>query len=736
MVDAKAAPKGNVTGPRAALGNHLVGQGLITVEQWEKVRGLNGRAMIQTLVQDQKVPERDLVTKLASFYHVPFIDLERFPVRAEMAEQVPQKAAMKYKIVPLQEHNGQLLVAMIDPLDLKAVDEIRFTLNRPIKGVFATPSAIQKRLEAIYGSSADDAMAGLSESLEDAEVREDDGSEEQEEDAESLARAASDSPVIKMVNGILAEAIKKGVSDIHIEPTETQLVVRYRIDGKLRPIFKLQKQYSKPVASRIKIISNLDISNTRTPQDGRTKLKVGQKSFDMRVSTLPTYFGEKVVIRILDKGAINLGLEVLGFNKGELDLMQKCAGYPQGMILVTGPTGSGKTTTLYSVLNYLNSEDTNIITVEDPVEFQIKGINQVPINPAAGMTFAAALKSILRQDPNVIMVGEIRDLETAETAMHASQTGHMVLSTLHTNGAAETIGRLVEMGLEPYQISSSLTMVEAQRLLRKICPNCKVPDDSLTPQLRQKYNIPEEIVFYHGKGCDTCGGSGNKGRIGAYEVLFLNDAIKEMISRRATELELRDTGRDQGMMTMFEDGLVKVMRGLVSWGEFIDVLPEPTDLEIDGSYLMKAYLQAYEKRVDVRYSEQNQERENNLILVVDDSATIRNLVRFILTNDGFEVLEAEDGQAALQVLRKQRPDLIMTDREMPKMDGLELIKKLRSSASTADIPIIMLTSRREEDSEVEGLSAGADDYIGKPIEPAKLAARVRKVLKLYKRMQA
>jgi type IV pilus assembly protein PilB len=492
---------------------------------------------------------------------------------------------------------------MADPTNFAVVEDLKFITRYDIQPVIAGEFTLRNAIEKNYESSTDMQMSALLEEIEadgdeEAELVED---KEEEMSAAALSAAVDDAPVVKLINGILTDAVKKGASDIHFECFEHDIRVRYRIDGALTEIMKPPKKMQAALVSRFKILSSLNIAERRVPQDGRIKLKMGKKVIDYRVSTLPTLFGEKIVLRILDKGNLTLDLEKFGIEKrAERELMEAVSN-PYGMVLVTGPTGSGKTTTLYSCLSKVNTIDTNIMTAEDPVEYNLFGVNQVLVRNEIGMTFAAALKAFLRQDPNIIMVGEIRDLETGGIAIKAALTGHMVLSTLHTNSAPETVTRLMDMGLEPFNVSSALNLVLAQRLVRRICPNCKVkyePDDIELETAKVKkdttleslrfteealLNAKErahkdavpfltnlslktkigELPFFKGTGCDQCGGSGTKGRQGLYEVMFMNPALRKLILQNVGAAEIRDGAIDQGMLTLRMDGWLKVLKGVV-----------------------------------------------------------------------------------------------------------------------------------------------------------------------------
>ena len=506
----------------------------------------------------------------------------------------------------------------------------------------------------------------------------------------------------------------------------------------MREIMRADKHIHSGVVSRIKIISNLDISIKRKPQDGKAQVKFGDKTFDLRVSTLPTSYGEKVTIRILNPATAELNPEDLGLSPSDLKHILGAISMPQGIILVTGPTGSGKTSTLYACLNKLNSSEVNIVTVEDPVEFDVAGINQVQINPAAGITFAAGLRSILRQDPDIVMVGEIRDSETAVTAFQAAQTGHLVLSTLHTNDAPSAVIRLMDLGIDPFLISASLIAVIGQRLVRGVCQKCKIPDSLLPEQmelLRPYIKQEHKAVFWKGAGCEACQFSGYSGRLGLFEILMLTPSLQRIISPGMSGILLKEAAKKEGFRSMPVDGIMKAMKGRTTMDEVFRVAPPAAK----GS----AHDQTIEPGIDQNTMreepshEEDQDREISTtirsvspkkILVVDDNAIILKLLRHLLETEGFLVVAAEDGLEALKMASMEKPDLIVTDFLMPKMDGVTLIKKLKSQMSTRFIPVIMLTAKDEVESEVEVIDAGADDYLTKPVVPKRLLARVGRLL--------
>src|SRR5215210_7864142 len=538
------------------LGDLLVREGLITREQLEKAlqeQRQNGTRVGYNLVKLGFIQETELTKMLARQYRMPAVDLSKFEVDPRIAKLIPSELATKHLVLPLKRDGRTLTVAMADPTNMGVIDDLKFITRYDIFPVIAGEFTIRNILEKLF-ESTEAQLGALLKGIEDDAENEVEVVEDKEEEmsASALAAAVDDAPVVKLINGILTDAVKRGASDIHFECFEHDLRVRYRIDGALSEIMKPPLKLRAALISRFKIMSALNIAERRVPQDGRIKLKMGKKVIDFRVSTLPTLFGEKIVLRILDKGNLTLDLEKFGIEpKAEKDLMEAVSN-PYGMVLVTGPTGSGKTTTLYSALSKVNNIDVNIMTAEDPVEYNLYGVNQVLVRTEIGMTFAAALKAFLRQDPNIIMVGEIRDLETGGIAIKAALTGHMVLSTLHTNSAPETVTRLMDMGLEPFNVASALNLVLAQRLLRRICPNCKVqytPSDleldaakvKPTTTLRDlkftaetienakaratKEALPllqkctldttvSELPYFKGKGCDSCGQSGMKGRQG------------------------------------------------------------------------------------------------------------------------------------------------------------------------------------------------------------------------------
>ena len=490
-----------------------------------------------------------------------------------MALKISEEVCQFHQIVPIDvKDDGTVVIAMADPLDMVAVQIIRAKLKQDIATVWADSDEIEFAIGSIFSDKNT-----FEDTLQDLVEVEDDLEEEEQVDEDSidiLRTQATDAPAVVFVNSLLVQSIQERASDIHIEPQEKNLRIRLRIDGMLREFPPANRKLQSGVIARIKILADLDIAERRIPQDGRVKFKIMGRSVDVRCSTIPGIYGEKIVMRILDQGSTSLILDDLGFEEEKLMLLKEKANAANGMILVTGPTGSGKTTTLYSVLNYVNSPQLNIITVEDPVEYRLEGINQVQARPGVGLTFASALRSILRQDPDIVMVGEIRDLETAEIAIKAALTGHMVLSTLHTNNAVATIIRLLNMGIDKYLIVSSVSVIVAQRLVRRICTGCKEPVEPSTDikmfMERQGVDITQS-TFYKGKGCKQCSGSGFWGRFGIHEILFMNPTIKELIINDASEMEIRQAAEEAGTMSIFDEGIIRAQKGMTTLEEVIRV---------------------------------------------------------------------------------------------------------------------------------------------------------------------
>jgi len=593
----------------AKLGEILVRENLISPQHLREALDYqreHGGRLGYNLVKLGLVSDDMITAVLSRQYGIPSVNLDLFQIDEHVLQLIPQEVAQKYSVLPLSRVGASLTLAMVDPTNVFAMDDIKFMTGLNVEPVVVAEASIQQAIAKYYGTSREIELAAVgadevvfesaatkasngggithadlvsldtidfdNDRAEDVEVVEDN----EEIDLTTLSRISEDAPVVRLVNVLLVDALRRGASDIHIEPYEKELRIRFRIDGVLYDVMRPPLKMRDALISRVKIMSKLDISEKRLPQDGRIKIKVKvdarSRELDFRVSTLPTLFGEKVVLRLLDKENLMLDMTKLGFEPESLVKFQRNISRPYGMVLVTGPTGSGKTNTLYSALQSLNTVQTNIMTAEDPVEFNLMGINQVQMKEQIGLNFAAALRSFLRQDPNIILVGEIRDFETAEIAIKAALTGHLVLSTLHTNDAPSTISRLMNMGIEPFLVATSVNLIQAQRLIRRVCKDCRREHPTPAEALIEVGFTAEEaktLKTYKGKGCSTCNNTGYKGRIGLYEVMEVNDEIRELILIGASSLELRKKAIEDGMITLRESGLHKIRSGLTTLEEVV-----------------------------------------------------------------------------------------------------------------------------------------------------------------------
>jgi type IV pilus assembly protein PilB len=605
------------------LGELLLKENMVTPQQLQEAlnhQKMGGGKLGKAFVSLGFVKDEEITSLLSRQYGVPSINLDHFEVDPAIIKIIPAETARKYQVLPLSRSGAVLTIAMADPTNVFAMDDIKFMTGYNVEPVVASESAIEDAIERYYGStrslelrrdsaggggmggygmpgggnikeamdspglSVDDmaSIGGLSEidldSMGDAEADvETVKSEDEEIDLATMSKSADAAPVIKLTNVLLVDSLKRGASDIHIEPYEKEFRVRFRIDGILYNVMALPMKLKDPLTSRVKIMAKLDIAEKRLPQDGRIKIKMKvedrSRDLDFRVSCLPTLWGEKIVMRLLDKSKLMLDMTKLGFEPHSLERFKNAISKPYGIVLVTGPTGSGKTNTLYSAIAALNKPDTNIMTAEDPVEFNLPGINQVQIRENIGLNFAAVLRSFLRQDPNIILVGEIRDYETAEIAVKAALTGHLVLSTLHTNDAPSTISRMVNMGIEPFLVGTAVNLIQAQRLIRRICNNCKLEVTDIPPKTLTDVGFPPAEVgqfkLYKGRGCGVCNGTGYKGRVGLYEVMEISDGIREIIMSGGTSVDIRKKAIEEGMLTLRMSGLEKIRQGITTVEEVL-----------------------------------------------------------------------------------------------------------------------------------------------------------------------
>ncbi|MDO8536154.1 MAG: GspE/PulE family protein [Candidatus Omnitrophota bacterium] len=568
---------------REKLTDILIKGNLIKKKDLDKaieIQKISGGSLGEILVEQNLISQKSLMVAVSAQLDIPPINISKYKIDKEILKLIPEKVARQYSVLPLSRIGNVLTVVMSDPLNIFAIDDIKMITHFKVDIAIAPESDIKEAINAYYGATAH--IQEISKILEEAKPEDEmEVVEEEKIDVSEVTEESQKAPIVKVVSLILNEAIKKRASDIHIEPCEKFLKIRYRIDGSLHDVLTLPKKNQNAVIARLKIMSKLDITETRMPQDGRFKISFEGKEIDFRVSVLPITFGGKVVMRILDKSSVSIGLDKLGFLPGPLSAFKTALSRPYGMILVTGPTGSGKSTTLYSIISQLNVPERNIITLEDPVEYETEGVTQIPARPEIGLTFATGLKSILRQSPDIIMVGEIRDFETADIAIKASLTGQLILSTLHTNDSAGAITRLIDMGVEPFLVASSLIMSSAQRLMRKICDNCK-EEMEILPDVLQRLGVDPGILkkkgaisFYKGRGCSRCNDTGYYGRVGILETLLIDDPIRNMIMKKASSDQIKEYAiKEKHMMTLRDNAFENCMKGITTLEESLRVTSE------------------------------------------------------------------------------------------------------------------------------------------------------------------
>lgn len=729
---------------RRYIGEILVASGLIDEDILQKALEINrsqGKKVGQVLIGMGVVDDVQIAEALADQLSIPLITLRDLEIPKKIIALVPRELVKNYNVIPVAVKKETLTLVMSNPLDFYAVDDIRFATRLQVEAAIAPEQEIIVAIAKYYPVSDLLKSVVASGSGTDSHValtiyEEGDRLEEENDTKlDDLLELIERTPIVKFTNAIIDDAIKLNASDIHIEPQHNAVVVRYRIDGVMREIMKTERNIHTGIVTRIKAISKMDISVRRKPQDGKLRVSRQNAIFDLRISTLPTSYGEKITIRLLNPLAVPDSIDELYLAKQNLADLRYAITQPQGIVLVTGPTGSGKTMTLYSCLKTLASPEISIVTLENPIENDIEEINQVEINPQAGLTFASGLRSILRQDPDVILLGEIRDNETATIAFQSAQTGHLVLSTLHTNNAVATILRLNDLGLDPYNISTSLNAVMAQRLVRLICKKCKVPDpvsNEILQGLPPEFSNGESTKFWKGKGCDACNYTGYSGRVGLHEVLRITDNIQDLIRQRAKEQDLEEEACARGGYKHISvDGIRKATEGLTSLSEVYRVAPPAIKDLIEGSQELVDVVDEAETK-DPSLDDSPMQVASiapRKILIVEDNEVMLRLIQGILDGEGYVTITAQDGAEALKIALTEIPDLIMTDYFMPKVNGIELIRKLKSKLSTMFIPIILLTIKDEIDLEVEVINAGADDFLVKPINARKLVARVSRLLK-------
>src|SRR5882762_6138280 len=719
----------------------------LTPERLQALRAKaeSGRTLWECVVAEKIATDAEIVEKLAHRFRLKVADVGKIDQTAR--DGVPEQIARRHRVLPLRLTDSYLELGTANPLDIDAEKALAFATAREIRLFLLAPSKISEKLDEMYRS--DKAIDKLLEGMGDQEVTT--LSEAQAPEELNISEAdASQKPVVRLVDMIISEGILSRASDIHVEPEEGGVSVRYRIDGVLRQVMKIPRQAGLPLISRIKNMSSLDIADRLRPQDGRARVAVNGQPIDLRVSTLPAQLGEKVVIRILDSRGTVKSLDTLGLNPGEAEAIKRLLENHEGILLVTGPTGSGKTTTLYSAINQIKGEGVNIVTVEDPVEYRMQGIVQVQVQEKAGLTFAAALRSILRQDPNVVLVGEIRDKETAQIAVQASLTGHLVLSTLHTNDAANAVTRLVDIGVESYKIAASLRGVVAQRLMRKLCPTCKEVWMEAPPERLRRW-IPKGTPLYRAGGCPDCAMTGYRGRFSILEILTMTPELERLIAAGEAADRIAAAAQRGGMKSLWDSGLAHVARGESTLDELTRVVDIPDEPEAPapqeprvsrgtpGTKVTPAaepvaagpvstVFDLLEEHASPARRSGAHGQPASKVLLVDDEDSLRKVMRDLLERDGYIVTEARDGVQALDQVDRVGPDIIVLDLNLPGLDGYGVLSHLRSRPATANIPVIVLTAKGDEDNEVRVFELGADDFLTKPFRARALSARLEAVL--------
>jgi len=721
---------GQPSGADGWLAPVLVRRGVLTPDQADEL-GRSAAVGVWGGAVDRAWATNDqIVTAVAGAFRLPVADLAKADART--AELIPEKTARRHLVLPIHANDRTIRVATADPRDYDVEQNLRFVSGREVEFEIAAPAALTERLDELYRPER--SIERLLSGLQPASV-------EAVEEAAPLSDRdpALDAPVSKLVDAMISDAVREGASDIHAEPVDGAVVVRYRNDGVLREVMQLPEAAGAALVRRVKVWAKLDITDPLRPHDGRASARVEGQVVDLRVSTMPiARRGEKVVIRILDRTMVRGSVDDLGLLPHEHDLLQRLIGFREGMVLVTGPTGSGKTTTLYGALNQLKTGKVNIVTVEDPVEYDIGGISQIQVSDAQGLTFAKALRSVLRQDPDIVLVGEIRDRETADTAVQAGFSGHFVLSTLHTNDAPSAIVRLRDMGIDAFKIAAVLKGVVAQRLIRRLCPACSKPVavETLPAEARPAADWQTPVDVRQAVGCRACNGRGYRGRIAVMEIMPVDETVSRLIDAGALSEALGHAARKSGFRTLWESGMERVWSGVTSLDELTRVLGER--VQDDGTTSTEraaagAAGAATPAASPVRTPEPEPlaakaAGDVTRVLIADDDPQMRRLIRSVLAREGFEVEEAADGLDALERVEQGGIDLVVLDFEMPRLDGLGVLEELRAQVRTAALPVIMLTGHTG-DTEEKALDLGAQDYLTKPVQPRSLVARVKAVLK-------
>ncbi len=712
---------GQVTASDSWLGRYLIDAGITDQPGLDALLAVASPRLWDTTVAAGLSTDADLTWMLAERFRLPVATLSDADRRTSSV--IPESVARRHHVVPIQLDDRSVTVATSDPRNYNTEQELEFVTGRAVKFEMASPGDIAEKLDDFY--RPENRINRLLAGLAPAPRVEVEGSMV----AEAEKDPALEAPMAKLVDALITDAVRAGASDIHSELEGNQVIVRYRVDGILREVMRLPDSAGPALVRRVKIVAGLDVTNSMTPQDGRSTARVDDTVIDLRVATAPVARrGEKLVIRILNKGNLKSSIPDLALPPDEETVLMKMLGHREGMLLVTGPTGSGKTTTLYAILNHLKTGRVNIVTVEDPVEYDIDGISQLQVNEAQGFTFASALRSVLRQDPDIVLVGEVRDLETATITIQAGLTGHFVFSTLHTNDAVSAVTRLRDMGVDSFKIGSVVKGIVAQRLVRRLCERCAepIPVEELPAEARPPAGYAGTLTPRKPVGCKACGGSGYKGRVAVMELFPVEGSVGRLIETGAPLGELVAASRPFGMRTLWEGGLVRFWMGRTSFEEIQRVLGESESHQQQNQATAPAPAVATPQTVQAGGASGSV--DGATILLVDDDVSMRRLLRTVLEREGFAVQEAADGLAGLEAVEAGGVDLVLLDHDMPNLTGLGVLEEMRARVSSVSIPVIMLTARTD-DTELEALELGAQDFLTKPVQPRSLVARVRAVLK-------
>ncbi|MDQ3696527.1 MAG: Flp pilus assembly complex ATPase component TadA [Gemmatimonadota bacterium] len=707
---------------------------LLPAEELARLEVLAPESYWEAAVGGGQVSDEELVVALAERFRMRIANFD-IPTSDHARELIPESLARKHRIVPLAATDAVLEIASANPNDFDAERALAFATGRKVQVLLAPPSRIAERIDELYRPEnvVERILQGVSDSYDVQELTD---PTDATTNLDITVDGASERPIMRLVDVILAEGITSRASDIHIAAEEQEIAVHYRIDGVLRQVMTLPRAVGVPLVSRMKIMSGLDIADRLRPQDGRARVAVNGVPVDLRVSTLPAAHGEKVVIRILDQRSMVLELDRMGLHPEELVRLNTLLGLREGFVLVTGPTGSGKTTTLYAGLRRVQERHVNIITVEDPVEYRIPGIAQVQTHEKAGLTFAVALRSIMRQDPDVVLVGEIRDRETAGIAVQAALTGHLVLSTLHTIDAASSITRLTDIGVDSYKIAAALKGIVAQRLVRRLCPHCKERSTDPVHERVRRW-IPAEAAVHRAVGCQECGATGYRGRVAVVEILTVTREVERRIAGNEPTGRIAEAARAGGMRTLWESGVAHVLAGVTSVDEIVRVLDIPLEsgaVEGDvprvaaGGRAVGEAFELIEELTPVAVGAAVAPNDIT-VLLVENEAPMRRVLRDVLKHEGFHVVEATNGATALAEVDRSAPDVVVLALALPQVDGYEVLRRLRARAATADVRVLVLTAQGDEESEVRVFEAGADDFIAKPFRPRVLTARIRSLVR-------